>query len=259
MSHLDKLRQAKAHLAGLNKLTDWYLHKSNAFGIFPKPDPQRRWEEFVARLDREPGPDFGLLIGDCLHNLRVTLDHIVWHLVGGNGDAKTAFPIFLHRNDFYAMTKAKKPQPTETSGLRKLRGVPLVPRAIIEDLQPFNQPEPERESLWILHQLENIDKHRVMHASLTALDHSNVHVNHIPKGAAVEVIPHLGAVSDGAVLLEVAFSRPGTQDMGMRVDFDWGVFMDAEILGLPWEPNEILAGLTRAVENVVTKLSPYLP
>lgn len=54
------------------------------------------------RADRPPPDDdrWGLIAGDCVHNLRSALDHLAVQLVIANGGAagnKTSFPIWFRR------------------------------------------------------------------------------------------------------------------------------------------------------------------
>src|SRR5260370_38852808 len=54
------------------------------------------WLEVV----RPPPPEISLTLGDCLHDFRSALDHLMWQLVlatGGQPTASTQFPIFWSR------------------------------------------------------------------------------------------------------------------------------------------------------------------
>lgn len=255
MNHLDKLRRAKAHLGELDRLTDWYFDESGAFWIEPHSDPQHRWHSFVAHVEQQPGPDIGLAIGDCLHNLRASLDHAVWHLADAAvRGRKTEFPIFLNSGEFYETTE--KGAPTYRSGLRKITGVPDAPRTLIEDAQPFDTPN---HPLWVLQELENFDKHRVTHTTVGAIDEVNIEVPNLGQGIMAGDTK-VGPVTDGAEVLVLAFSRPeDNPTVDMSVNFRWGVFADAEALGAPWEPHQLLAGIVSAVENVIDQLAPHFP
>ena len=57
--------------------------------------------------------------------------------------------------------------PIRGSGLDKIQGVTdLDARAVIRNLQPYKAPEPHRHPLWILHELDRVDKHRALHPVL---------------------------------------------------------------------------------------------
>ena len=120
-------------------------------------------------------PDWGLVIGDCLHNARTALDYLLVRLyayVAGE-DPKdvrvVSFPIYDDPADFAS----------KVGGLRK---DPVLKHYVtrIEELQPFNLGNPAiwglREfglpvysllpaALSRLSNLDNIDKHRIVHAA----------------------------------------------------------------------------------------------
>jgi hypothetical protein len=101
-------------------------------------------------------PTLPLIIGDCIHNLRSALDHLVYQLAILNGagpDAagKTSFPIYLRPNMFQDVV-SKKVAPF-------ISGTALTE---IDKLQPYKTPDPENCTLWKLSQLDNFDKHRLL-------------------------------------------------------------------------------------------------
>jgi hypothetical protein len=110
---------------------------------------------FVIREVRRPDPFLGILIGDALHNLRSALDHLAFQLVafpavpgGPKADEdKRAFPICSH-SKFWPAAK------------EKIRGASPGVEAIVERLQPYNGGQ---TLLWSLHELNNWDKHRLLH------------------------------------------------------------------------------------------------
>ena len=128
---------------------------------------------YVFRVRFPPAPPrIGVLIGDVVHNLRSSLDHLVYQLVLANGRRphdNTGFPIFL-----------KCPP----GGFRKhtvndkLRGVDRRAAAEIGRLQPYRRRNGGRRNLiYTLHDLWNADKHRDVartQASIGMLDVTNV-------------------------------------------------------------------------------------
>ena len=104
------------------------------------------------------------VIGDCLHNLRSALDHLVWQLVLTNPpkrpSRKNQFPICKTADGWI-----------EALSRDRLRGV--VPKAIplIWGLQPYVMTpiDPVSHPLWILNELTNIDKHRTLTVTTSAV------------------------------------------------------------------------------------------
>jgi hypothetical protein len=110
-----------------------------------EPPPLRRWT---------------LIIGDSIHNLRCTLDYLVYavavHQAGGASpppyDRCLAFPITDCGDDF---DKAVE---------RRLLGSISDPvKAVFKLLQPYNRPHPTLPPLLsILRSFDNADKHRLI-------------------------------------------------------------------------------------------------
>jgi hypothetical protein len=157
-----KLDRAKEHLDALNAdLQQFATEEPHPLHVVI---PDRAYTVQDVVWMRDPPARWGALVGDCVHNLRSALDHIVWALSGGNRYAPqhAEFPIF--ENPFKFFERTKKGEPARGSGIWKIAGVvPDEARAIIEGLQPFNRPQPERHPLWIIHELDRFDKHRALH------------------------------------------------------------------------------------------------
>jgi len=123
---------------------------------------QRHADELMVYLDPDldSGPSIEsevpgripLIIGDCLQNLRSSLDYVVWELVLANDDVpgrKNAFPICESPESF---NKARK---------SRLAGLSEDMRAEIQCLQPYHAPDGfKSHPLWILDELVNFNKHR---------------------------------------------------------------------------------------------------
>jgi hypothetical protein len=104
-----------------------------------------------------------LIIGDCLQNLRSSLDYLVWELcVAANVQPtdKNQFPICDAPNKY-----------RDVKG-QQLAGVPILAQTEIENLQPFKVGGSAFiwHELWILNRLTNISKHRrILHTDLGAV------------------------------------------------------------------------------------------
>jgi hypothetical protein len=95
--------------------------------------------------------DLALMLGDAIHNLRSTLDHMAHALVkasGGTTDQYTAFPIFDDSKGYSALSRGKVP------GLRE----PCY--EILDRIQPYK--DGWGHLLWQLHRLDIVDKHRLL-------------------------------------------------------------------------------------------------
>jgi hypothetical protein len=94
-----------------------------------------------------------LIVGDCLGNLRSTLDYLVWELVLANGKKpgiNNAFPI-AQTPDAYA----------KEINNGRLRGVCSAACAVIETLQPYHaRNDADKSLLSVLNKFTNVNKHR---------------------------------------------------------------------------------------------------
>jgi hypothetical protein len=143
---LIKIDRAKAHLDDLEaqvRLIDAACQKA----IIRERDEQRA--EHIFRLAHVPAISSNLcaIIGDAVHNLRASLDHLVWHVVkttGGTprvGPRGTSFPIL--------------DQPG-----RPFSGISKELWGLLDEVQPYKRPKPPNHELAVLHKLDIIDKHR---------------------------------------------------------------------------------------------------
>jgi hypothetical protein len=92
----------------------------------------------------------GLIVGDALHNLRSTLDHLAWQLVLEAGSAptsSTSFPIFDDAAKY------------GRGALSKLAGMRQSAIDAIAAIKPYKGGN---DTLWRLHRLNNVDKHRLV-------------------------------------------------------------------------------------------------
>jgi hypothetical protein len=131
-----------------------------------------------------PGRDpFSLLIGDCLQCMRTALDQLVLELAAAftsplpdEIEKASEFPIFGDENgDGIARFERKRSRgpkaglPAPGSGLAKTEGMDPKAQGIIEGLQPYHQRQAyTADPLWLIHELNRIDKHRLLHSTATS-------------------------------------------------------------------------------------------
>jgi len=159
-------------------------------------------------------PDLPLIVGDCLHNLRSALDHLVFQLAKLNGatskDAtKTSFPVALTSAEFNRKSK-------------NFAAI-LTPAALtaIEDLQPYKTSNPAATGyLWLLSQLDIIDKHRLLVVILQKFKVTGLAGN---MGAGFRFSDPVGdptwlASEEGAELLTIDFSQASTRPQKVNMN-----------------------------------------
>jgi hypothetical protein len=151
-----KFNWSKHHFELLNAETTKYLQvnpcKFVSKGKVTTDENGRGWTNGTFEAV-EPIPEpLSLILGDCLANLRSSLDFLVWELVGANGKKATvanAFPV-AHTIDTYR----------EEINRGRLKNVDPAAIAIIEGVQPYHISPAEETFLAVLNKLTNINKHR---------------------------------------------------------------------------------------------------
>lgn len=168
-------------------------------------------------LDRvTPAPsEWSLFVGDCLQNLRSSLDYLVWQLTVANGNApppfplpkksqwkRLQFPIYLDQKEF-----------SDHAVPQHLWGVSDKARRFIERVQPFGNPD---HPLWLLGELSNIDKHRTL--ALTSAYLHNVTI--VPPNGVRIIASELARPGFLHGKTEVArvtlFPRPPADEVNMK-------------------------------------------
>jgi len=148
-----KVKWAKEYISHFHTKADMFLRKHH----YPVID--RNSEAGVTlirlRIDRNmPLLLWGVRIGTIVHQLRSSLDHLVYQLARINGCStpkKTEFPIYHAAQKF------------EADGRRKIQLLAPAAQTIIEALQPYHRGNLfESDPLYQLHQLDLIDKHRTI-------------------------------------------------------------------------------------------------
>jgi hypothetical protein len=93
------------------------------------------------------------ILGDCLGNLRSTLDYLIWELVRANGNdptEKNAFPVAITSKNYRNQLDR---------GI--LNGVSPEAAATVEQFQPYHVGSNAESSLiYVLNKFANINKHR---------------------------------------------------------------------------------------------------
>ena len=197
MGHTRKFTRACQHLVAIEEIIkNW--NSATTDETISEPDPDRTGivdcQRYVAKIEGPLLPEFSALLGDCLHNFRGVLDHLIWYAsVLHSGETppnprRIHFPAYESRDAYAA---------------QGLHAVSSEVGAIVESFQPFNDGEQSRSHpLWVLCELNNFDKHRELHA-----------VDHVALAPEIELLSALpgpwyevaedGPIADGTVIARV--------------------------------------------------------
>lgn len=161
-----KLNRAYEHAETLDRETRAWI-ETDPYEIVDEADPEpplhqvnhahviyRRFR--ITRLDQMPDR-FLALTGDCLFNLRSSLDHLAFALalartpsMTSEQEAGSEFPIFHDRPMRHGEER------------RKVGCINPQAAAIIKALQPHHRRDYRDDPLWQIHELNRIDKHRFL-------------------------------------------------------------------------------------------------
>lgn len=217
-----KLQRCEEHLGYLQAEHERFRTERNPYRMLPEEDPEPEYKVWRVKIVEPPPTDkWGSLVGECIHALRSALDHTAYALVkaGTVGAAeKSEFPIF-------------KDPPTDRTHPRKLPGVDRRVLAQVNWLQPHRRGG-QLDPLWLIHQLDIIDKHRRINIVSPSL--LNLAIT-MTDAELADFQPFYGAFEDGAILARYKV-RADTPDHYMRAEFAFDIAFgesDPPIAGKP--------------------------
>ncbi len=246
---LQKLNRAKAHL---NALDADLNAEGGPYRLTVEPDAERGYYLVKAIRVRETN-DWALLLGDFLHNVRSALDHMVWQLVLANDERPSRsneFPIAVDPGWFDRKAK------------RYLAGVHDDAIAVIRSLQPFrvsDEGKRKLDPLWLLNELENVDKHRLVHVLSLAPQGATLFFDPrfpLTLGESLEVFDLSNRVLEhGTKLARIRLHRQ--PQMEVNSEFHLLVLLEKTELTprLEWG---VAGVMVKAVEDVMAALTPFV-
>jgi hypothetical protein len=201
----------------------------------------REWK--VVRADPLPS-SLSLSAGDVIHNLRSALDHLIYQLVianGGKPDTSTAFPLWRTK----ALYMANRPG--------SAKGISEAAFDVLHGLRPYKRGNP---SLWALHRLDIIDKHRLLLAVAEA--HRNTVID---LGPTLEAQGAFG-IPPPPIVIHSTRKRVNVGTVLLRwapiddVDFSFGIALDEPEAGKREPLLPTLEDLVAIVDGVIELFSP---
>jgi hypothetical protein len=192
-----KLDRAREHLGALRHEVDAFLDRDPYVSV-RETDSENG--DYVWRMEvhRTAPVRLGILIGDVVHNLRSSLDHLAWQLALIRTDSprqSTEFPIFIDAKS------GPGKEGFEPKGREKIRDLPDDAQKLIEAVQPYSPDAAARGLLWLLHKMSNTDKHRIILAPLAAFGGVGIPISHdAPRGS---IILETSELDHGSELLRI--------------------------------------------------------
>jgi hypothetical protein len=167
-----KVARASVHLDGINELVRGAVSEADTYKITKDADGEEHVNFLIG-----PPRDVLVLIGEVVYQLRSALDHLAFHLVESNPtnnalrekkhwERNIHFPLILSLPTYgYPPTPYTIPVPKKIF-LESIPGLTDRVYEFIESLQPYRDGPGIHNSLRILAELANIDRHRHLHVIL---------------------------------------------------------------------------------------------
>ena len=232
-----KLDRAREHIDAAKDAVD-ALIKTQPYALGRELEDEGAKHVYRFTRYSDPPLEIGLRVGDAVHNLRSSLDHLALALANKGADtvgvvmtpeeeAGIQFPIVKSSDDFQ----------NQVTRRARLKYVDSVAVDQIRGCQPFRLSAGYiRDPLWIISELDNADKHRRL-ATLGCV----VHLDPVlPPGVPEPRFTKPGGWGLGAVVVAYVFPAP-YPEVDMQLDPPFSVAIEDA-----WPP-------TRPVHDVLRR------
>jgi len=263
-----KVRRAQRKIETLKRQFDAFI-SANSYGVYSEFDPKTGDHILRAyarsRVEEPPLIRWSIIVGEIAYNFRSALDQAVCELATARNAPcdRTSFPIFPFG------PRAKRHHDASGRSLNfnwespAIR--PLAPRhrRIIESVQPYHRTDADRIAspvgkrrrffcLWLLHEMNNADKHR----SLLELHPSPMESAVTVRSVTMEtdwLLDYAAPVYDDA---PIGWLRSPTPE---QVDVDGYLalqiaFSDGDSMFRTWNVIQVLEWISRTVVDVLDDL-----
>jgi hypothetical protein len=142
-----KVERAGEHFASLSDSVRSFFDTS-PYTVACLDDPTNNHITFCVETAKDIPIQMSLLAGEVIHQLRSALDHLAFQLVLANGKTPNTHTYFPIASDASSYNGAKA---------KKTAGMSHIAINEIDALRPYQGGD---DTLWLLHSLNNIEKHR---------------------------------------------------------------------------------------------------
>lgn len=225
------------------------------YGIRVQRNPDPRVVTLHLSIEKFPDLNrWSLVLGDCIHNLRSTLDHLIYR--AAINVAKSDPP-----PDEKILAYPIRPKDFRHLGLLRQNG-PFM--AVFNGLQPDMRPEWKGlQPLPVLEELDNFDKHRtlnVMYAQSTSVVYGFSTIAEPSRNVAVSCFPYFGPLEPDTELARCEAAEPIPD-----VKVEWRQTVAPTISHSPGSDGrnssgaiDLIKALSAEVEFVIAALFPFL-
>lgn len=189
-----KVEWAKRRIQDLSVCLDTFF-QARPYSVVEELNPQTGKSAYRVRILEAIPTDVACSVGDVVHNLRGALDHLLHRIMPSTAlwTRSSAFPVAQSAHE-YRSTKH-----------RRLKGLPQALVDRIDLLQPYKGGN---DAIWRLHELDCIDKHRLLLTFAVAhdrrwLDHRMTWLDPVPFLGVPRPRRTIIPVEDGAELMSI--------------------------------------------------------
>jgi hypothetical protein len=226
-----KIERAKKHIADLDAQRVAFLGTDPYYGV-PKFNAEANCTEYILQSLPVIPDSIPLILGDAVHNLRSALDYVACELVRSVNvePDKVYFPI------------SDGPEKYEGNSGGQTNGIPPEAKKDIDRMRPYRGGN---NSLWAIHKLDIIDKHRLLLTVGMRIGKWSFDLSQTPTMYTLSLSPIL---KEGHVIGSVPGNAEPDKRMSVTADIAFG-----EPDGLEGGPIvETLTQLVNMVEAVVS-------
>ena len=242
-----KIGRAEEHYSSVvERITAWQRRSPHRLSFEKDPDGRQRTARLV--VHEEIPRDVALGIGDCVHNLRSSLDHLVWAATL----ARVTTPANPQRVMF-PICDDERQWTDEAPGSVGQLSTDL--QAAIEEVQPFKRPASLAVNpLRLVSRMDNEDKRGLLQPLLSA-EHT---VGAVVPGQQFELTANLDVpLVDGSAVAQLILDQPDVD-----VQIDWILAVAPMLEHEPYEGHtfaRVDVLLRRCIDDIRTIARDLIP
>ncbi|SRR5713101_3613824 len=226
-----KIDWAKKHIANLDAQRVAFLETNPYYGV-PKFNAETNCIEYILQSLPEIPDVFPLILGDAVHNLRSALDYLACELVR----SANVTPDHV----YFPISNGVEQYKASSGG--KTQGIPKAAKDEIDKMRPYRGGN---NGLWALHELDIIDKHRLLPTVSRTIGHWSVELSTTATSYTFALSPIL---EEGHIIGSIPGNHEPDKRMSVTADISFG---EPDVIkGRPMI--ETLTQLANLVEAIVS-------
>jgi hypothetical protein len=203
-----KIERAKKHISEFNRERLVFL-ETDPYVVITKFNPESNITESIMGPMPKIPTHLSTTVGDAIQNLRSALDYLAAELVrsAGKEPKLVYFPICETATKYVSESKGKT------------KGISEEAKKFIDSIEPYGGGD--GNDLWILHSLNNTDKHRLLMAIAVNLAQQVV-FSLSPEGNTFTTMVDTPGLNEGDVLGSTSGNSEGQQRIKFTFDIAFG-------------------------------------